>query len=558
MLLARAAAATTSAETKPPSRMPRTPPRLLPLDGRGRLRGDVVHDAVDAPHFIGDPAGDLRHQVVRESRPVRGHPVEALHRAQHAGRFVGALVAHHAHAAHRQEHRERLPEPLPQPGVGDLLLYDGVGLAHDLQAVLGDLAEDPDGEAGPGERLARDDRLGQAQLAPERAHLVLEQLAERLDQLHAHPLRQPPHVVVALDHLAGSLEGDALDHVRVESALGEEARVAVLGPVALHLLLEDGDELVADDLTLALGIDHAAQLLQETRPGVDRAQRQVEPAGEGLLDLLGLPFAEQAVVDEDALELRADGPVQEQGDNGAVHPAGEGADDALLPPPVADAGRRVLDDRAHTEAEADPALLEERLIQLPAAGSVGHLGMELDGVQPLLRVGDRAEGRVLAAPDDAEAARGGGHLVPVAHPDVEVLARAHLAEGPHRLNHLDARVSVLAVRGAVDGAAEQLGHELQAVADPEYGDAHLEHRAVDERGAGLLDAEGAAGEDDPARPEGADLLDGHRTGVDLAVDVELADAPGDELRVLRPEIEDEDLFCVQVGHSRPSSAGGAL
>jgi hypothetical protein len=35
-------------------------------------------------------------------------------------------------------------------------------------------------------------------------------------------------------------------------------------------------------------------------------------------------------------------------------------------------------------------------------------------------------------------------------------------------------------------------------------------------------------------------------GPDLAVDAELADAPRDQLRVLRAEIEDEDLVAVDV------------
>ena len=146
----------------------------------------------------------------------------------------------------------------------------------------------------------------------------------------------------------------------------------------------------------------------------------------------------------------------------------------------------------------------------------------------------------------------------MAHPHVEVLALAHLAERSDWFEDLEARVPVLAVRGPIDGPAQQLGHELQPVADAQDGDSHLEHRAVHQRRAGLLHAEGAAGEDDPVRRESADLLDGHRAGMDLAVDVQLAHAPGDELRVLRSEVEDEDLLCVQVGHVRPSSAGGAL
>ena len=48
-----------------------------------------------------------------------------------------------------------------------------------------DLAGDADGEARARERMAADEGFRQAELAAERAHLVLEQLAQRLDQLHA-------------------------------------------------------------------------------------------------------------------------------------------------------------------------------------------------------------------------------------------------------------------------------------------------------------------------------------------------------------------------------------
>ena len=329
----------------------------------------------------------------------------------------------------------------------------------------------------------------------------------------------------------------------------------MLGPVLLDLRLEHGDELVADDLSLALGVGVAAQLLEEAGARVDGAQRQVEAAGEGLLHLRSLALAEQAVVHEDALQLRADGPVQEQRHHRAVHAAGQRADDALLAHPLADPGGRVLDERAHAESEADPALLEEGLVQLASPRGVGHLGVELDGVEPLLRVRHRAEGRVLAAADDAESARRRRHLVSVAHPDVEVLAGAHLPERPHGLQNLDPGMAVFTVRFPVDGPAEQLGHELQAVADAQDRDAHLEHRPVHERRPGLLHAEGASRKDDPPRREGADLLQRHRAGMDLAIDVQLAHAARDQLRVLRSEVEDEDLLGVQVGHLGPPARG---
>ena len=47
--------------------------------------------------------------------------------------------------------------------------------------------------------MAADERLRQAQLAAERAHLVLEQFAQRLDQLHLHALRQAADIVMRLD-----------------------------------------------------------------------------------------------------------------------------------------------------------------------------------------------------------------------------------------------------------------------------------------------------------------------------------------------------------------------
>jgi hypothetical protein len=90
--------------------------------------------------------------------------------------------------------------------------------------------------------------------------------------------------------------------------LHEEARVADLR----RLLLEDADELGADDLALALGLGDAVQLVEEARLGVDGDERDLEGVAEGGDDLLALVLAHQPVVDEDAGELVADGAVHEQ------------------------------------------------------------------------------------------------------------------------------------------------------------------------------------------------------------------------------------------------------
>ena len=80
-----------------------------------------------------------------------------------------------------------------------------------------------DRKSRAGERMPADERLGQAELAAERAHLVLEQFAQRLDELHVHALGQAADIVVRLDrHRRPAGERHALDHVRIERALRQK------------------------------------------------------------------------------------------------------------------------------------------------------------------------------------------------------------------------------------------------------------------------------------------------------------------------------------------------
>ena len=68
-----------------------------------------------------------------------------------------------------------------------------------------------------------------AQLAAERAHLVLEELAQRLDQLHAHAFGQAADGLVAV-HAAGNDQRGTLPAVELEPRVarpeGEPQRLA--------------------------------------------------------------------------------------------------------------------------------------------------------------------------------------------------------------------------------------------------------------------------------------------------------------------------------------------
>ena len=133
--------------------------------------------------------------------------------------------------------------------------------------------------------MAADEHVRQAELAAERAHLVLEQLAQRLDQLHVHALGQAADVVVRLDrHRRPAGERHALDHVGIERALRQEIRAADLA----RLGLEHVDEQLADDFSLFLRVGLARQRAEELRRRVHVHQRDVVVAAEQVDDLLAL------------------------------------------------------------------------------------------------------------------------------------------------------------------------------------------------------------------------------------------------------------------------------
>ena len=124
-------------------------------------RAAKTGDPVDLPDLVRDAGGDPLHQLVGKPRPVGRHRVLRRHRTEHDGVPVGAAVALDADRADvGQEHDRHLPDRAVEAGGGELLAGDGVGLAEDVEALAGDLADDPDAEAGAGEGLAVHDLGG--------------------------------------------------------------------------------------------------------------------------------------------------------------------------------------------------------------------------------------------------------------------------------------------------------------------------------------------------------------------------------------------------------------
>ena len=114
----------------------------------------------------------------------------------------------HPRNAHRQGARPALPDVTVKTGLGKLLASDGVGLAKQIQTLLGDLADDADAEPGQGTADA-DDFVRQSKLGTDGTNLILEQGTQWLDELELDVVRQATHIVVRLDVAAPSPPPDS-------------------------------------------------------------------------------------------------------------------------------------------------------------------------------------------------------------------------------------------------------------------------------------------------------------------------------------------------------------
>ena len=179
------------------------------------------------------------------------HEVGRPHRAQRYHITVGAEVPHHADAAHRGQHRKILVRL--HTAFRHFLAEDRVRFAQYAELLFRDLAHTAHRKSRSGERLAVYDGFRKSEFTSQRAHLVLEKSAQRLDYADESALlRQSAHVVVALDVRA--VVRAALYDVGIYRPLREETII-----VFRALALEHADELLADDLSFLFRLGHAGE-----------------------------------------------------------------------------------------------------------------------------------------------------------------------------------------------------------------------------------------------------------------------------------------------------------
>src|SRR5579871_383407 len=112
--------------------------------------------------------------------------------------------------------------------------------------------------------------------------------------------------MVRFDRRSGA--GAALDHVRVQGSLRQ---ILCSGDI-IGTFLENPYKLFADDLTLLFRIHDTSQSPQEPLARIHGYQPDSHRRREIIAHLLGLVFAQQAVIDEYAGQLIADGLVNQR------------------------------------------------------------------------------------------------------------------------------------------------------------------------------------------------------------------------------------------------------
>ena len=375
-----------------------------------------------------------------------------------------------------------LPDVAVEAGAGELLAGDRVGLAQDVEPLAGDLADDPDAQAGAGERLAPDDLGRQAELLADQADLVLEQRAQRLDELELEVVGQAADVVVGLD-VGGAGAAAGLDHVGVERALHEERDLVAASSAAsapkTSASAASKTRMNSRPMILRFssGSLTPASASRNCFCGVDDVQVDAGGGDEVALDLLGLALAQQPVVDEDAGQPVADRALHDgRGDRG-VDAAGErrrspGRVADLLADPL----DLLLDDVDHRPGLAAAGdVVQEVLEHLLAVLGVQHLGVPLDAGQAAARRPRRP--RPGSPSVEASTSKPAGAAVTESPWDIQTVCSAgHVGEQGAGLGDRDRGAAVLAGAGVGDLAAEALGHQLEAVAHAEDRDAGREDR----------------------------------------------------------------------------------
>src|SRR5271166_2480273 len=139
----------------------------------------------------------------------------------------------------------------------------------------------------------------------------------------------------------------AFNHVGIQSSLSKKPVVAVTGIRGFQFFrcfFENANKFAPDQLSFLLGIRDPLEKCKESLRSVDVLEPDVEIASKHLLNGFGLARPEQAVIDENAGQLRADCAMNQSSSNGRVDASRQAKHDFVVADFIANITAGLLDE----------------------------------------------------------------------------------------------------------------------------------------------------------------------------------------------------------------------
>ena len=133
-------------------------------------------------------------------------------------------------------------------------------------------------------------------------------------------------------------------------------------------------------------------------------------------------LAQQPVVNENAVQLLADGPVQQGSSYGGVNTAAQSEDDLIVADLVTQLGHRLVGKAGRGPIPCAPADVDDEVFeQLRAIGAVPHLRVELNAPHGTMDITEASKLHVVGAANGFELITDAQDGVAVAHPHLGFL-----------------------------------------------------------------------------------------------------------------------------------------
>src|SRR5687767_4186326 len=116
-------------------------------------------------------------------------------------------------------------------------------------------------------------------------------------------------------------------------------------------------------------------------------------------------------------------------------------------------------------------------------------------------------------------------------------------------DHAEFAGTVFTTVGKLHFAAELMRHQLHAVADPQNRKTEVKNRPIGMRGVARINAGRPSAENDSLRPARSDFVGRNIESDNLRINLTFAHPARDHLRVLRPEVENQDLRLRSARHA---------